>query len=283
MATLKEIRKRIESVKKTQKTTSAMKMVSAAKLRKAEENIRDAIPYAQLLKHVVSSLSTLSGDDENTLFQETTASKIAVILITSDRGLCGGFNSNLCKMVQEEMAGVPADQLEMTMIGRKGSDFFKRRAVEIKEVFQEIRPDTEMNIVRKVVNQYVELYERGELKNVFLAYNHFRSVISQRPVIEQLLPIPRMEEEPEDEREPVFEPSPAEILDRLLDKFLHNRVFVCWLDSMAGEHAARMTAMDSATKNAEDMIDKLHLHYNRTRQAAITKELIEIISGAESM
>jgi len=173
--------------------------------------------------------------------------------------------------------------LTMTMIGRKGFDYFKRRSYEIRGNFQETRPEDQMNVVREVISQCIQRYENGELDKVYLAYNHYRSVINQKPVIEQLLPIPKTETENSDEREVTFEPSPEAILDRLLDKFLENRIYVSWLDSSAGEHAARMTSMDSATKNAGDMIDKLQLTYNRTRQAAITTELIEIISGAESI
>lgn len=283
MASLKDIRKRIDSVKKTQKTTSAMNMVSAAKLKRAENNIRSAIPYSDKLKEVVSSLRSRLLDEENPLFQEKDGEKTAVILITSDRGLCGGFNTNLCKRVLEQFGDVPTERLTMTMIGRKGFDYFKRRSYEILGNFQETRPEDQINVVREVISQCIRRYENGELDKVYLAYNHYRSVISQKPVIEQLIPIPKIETESPDEREVSFEPSPEEILDRLLDKFLENRVYVSWLDSNAGEHAARMTAMDSATKNAGDMIDKLQLTYNRTRQAAITTELIEIISGAESM
>ena len=283
MASLKKIRKRIDSVRKTQKTTSAMKMVSSAKLKRAEENIRSATPYSEMLKQVVSSLSSRFSDGENPLFRETGGEKTAVILVTSDRGLCGGFNTNLCKAVLEEFRDVPDGQLILSLIGRKGYDFFKRRAVEIQGNFQETPPEDQANVVREVVNNSIKLFERGELAKICLAYNHFRNVISQKPVIEQLLPIPSMETEVTDDQEVLFEPSPEMILDRLLDKFLENRVYVRWLDSIAGEQASRMTAMDAATKNAGEMIDKLQLNYNRTRQAAITKELIEIISGAESM
>ena len=283
MASLKDIRKRIDSVQKTQKTTSAMNMVSAAKLKRAENNIKNAIPYSEKLKEVVSSLRSRLTDEENPLFQEMGGEKTVVILITSDRGLCGGFNTNLCKMLLEKFNDIPIESIIMTMIGRKGFDYFKRRSYEIRGNFQETRPEDQMNVVREVISQCIQRYENGELNKVYLAYNHYRSVINQKPVIEQLLPIPKTEAENSDDREVTFEPSPEAILDRLLDKFLENRIYVSWLDSSAGEHAARMTAMDSATKNAGDMIDKLQLTYNRTRQAAITTELIEIISGAESI
>ena len=283
MASLKDIRKRIESVRKTQKTTSAMKMVSAAKLRKAEEAIKCAIPYSEQLKQVVSSLSTRFSEGNNPLFREMGGEKTALILITSDRGLCGGFNVNLCKIVLEKFSELRDSQLVLTILGRKGKEYFKRRQQEIERNYQETSIEDQIKVIREVARNYIERYERGELAKVYLAYNHFRSVISQKPIIEQLLPIPPPEIEEADNREMIFEPSPVVILDRLLDKFLENRVYVSWLDNIAGEHAARMTSMDSATKNAGEMIDELQLYYNRTRQAAITKELIEIISGAESI
>ena len=283
MASLKDIRKRIDSVSKTQKTTSAMKMVSAAKLRKAEEAIKSATPYSEELKLVVSSLRSRFSEEENPLFREMSGEKTALILITSDRGLCGGFNVNLCKAVLEEFRELGDSQLHLTIVGRKGNDYFKRRPVEIVANYQETSPVDQAKVVREVAGSYIERYQQGELARVFLVYNHYRSVISQKPVIEQLLPIPALEVDEVDDREMIFEPSPSVILNRLLDKFLENRIYVSWLDNVAGEHAARMTSMDSATKNAEEMIDQLQLYYNRTRQAAITKELIEIISGAESI
>ena len=183
MASLKDIRKRIDSVKKTQKTTSAMNMVSAAKLKRAENNIRSAIPYSDKLKEVVSSLRSRLSEEENPLFQEKDGEKTAVILITSDRGLCGGFNTNLCKRVLEQSADVPTDRMTMTMIGRKGFDYFKRRSYEILGNFQETRPEDQINVVREVISQCIRRYENGELDKVYLAYNHYRRVISQKPDI----------------------------------------------------------------------------------------------------
>ena len=260
-----------------------MKMVSAAKLRKAEEAIKSATPYSEELKLVVSSLRSRFSEEENPLFREMGGEKTGLILITSDRGLCGGFNVNLCKAVLLEFRELGDSQLLLTIIGRKGNDYFKRRPVEIENNYQETSPIDQVKVVREVAGSYIERYQQGDLARVFLAYNHYRSVISQKPVIEQLLPVPSLEMDEVDDREMISEPSPSVILDRLLDKFLENRVYVSWLDNIAGENAARMTSMDSATKNAEEMIDQLQLYYNRTRQAAITKELIEIISGAESI
>ena len=288
MASLKDIRKRIDSVKRTQKTTSAMKMVSAAKLRRSEDNIRQATPYAKELKSVVSSLSTrFSGEEQDTgfgrLFRDTGGKRTGVILVTTDRGLCGGFNANLSKVLAQQLADEDIESAEFVILGRKGNDFFKKTSHKILANHTGTQPEEQLGLVREIVSDFTRRFEAGELDQVNLAYNHFFSVISQVPVIEQLLPIKPLETETVDEREIIFEPSPEDILETLLKKYVQNQVYVSWLDTIAGEHAARMTSMDAATKNAGEIIDKLQLHYNRTRQAAITSELIEIISSAESL
>jgi len=289
MASLKDIRKRINSVKRTQKTTSAMKMVSAAKLRRSENAIREATPYANKLKSVVSSLSTrFGGKDQDTgfglLFQNSGGKRTGVILITSDRGLCGGFNSNLSKALALQLADEEVECAEFVILGRKGNEFFKRSAHNILANHTGTSPGEQLVLVRDIVSEFTRRFEAGELDQVILAYNHYVSVIAQVPVIEQLLPITTPPEtEIADERDIIFEPSPQDILETLLKKYVQNQVYVSWLDTIAGEHAARMTSMDAATKNAGEMIEKLQLHYNRSRQAAITRELIEIISGAESL
>ena len=288
MASLKDIRKRIDSVKRTQKTTSAMKMVSAAKLRRSEDNIRQATPYAKELKSVVSSLSTrFSGEVQDTgfgrLFRDTGGKRTGVILVTTDRGLCGGFNANLSKVLAQQLTDEDIESAEFVILGRKGNDFFKKTSHKILANQTGTQPGEQLGLVSEIVSDFTRRFEAGELDQVNLAYNHFFSVISQVPVIEQLLPIKPLETETVDEREIIFEPSPEDILETLLKKYVQNQVYVSWLDTIAGEHAARMTSMDAATKNAGEIIDKLQLHYNRTRQAAITSELIEIISGAESL
>ncbi len=288
MASLKDIRKRIDSVKRTQKTTSAMKMVSAAKLRRSENAIREATPYANKLKSVVSSLSTrFDGKDQDTgfglLFQNSGGKRTGVILITSDRGLCGGFNSNLSKALARQLADEEVECAEFVILGRKGNEFFKRSAHNILANHTGTSPGEQLVLVRDIVSEFIRRFEAGELDQVILAYNHYVSVIAQVPVIEQLLPITQPETEIADERDIIFEPSPQDILETLLKKYVQNQVYVSWLDTIAGEHAARMISMDAATKNAGEMIEKLQLHYNRSRQAAITRELIEIISGAESL
>ena len=265
-----------------------MKMVSAAKLRRSENAIREATPYANKLKSVVSSLSTrFDGKDQDTgfglLFQNSGGKRTGVILITSDRGLCGGFNSNLSKALARQLADEEVECAEFVILGRKGNEFFKRSAHNILANHTGTSPGEQLVLVRDIVSEFTSRFEAGELDQVILAYNHYVSVIAQVPVIEQLLPIRAPEAEITDERDIIFEPSPQDILETLLKKYVQNQVYVSWLDTIAGEHAARMTSMDAATKNAGEMIEKLQLHYNRSRQAAITRELIEIISGAESL
>ncbi len=285
MSNLKEIRKRIDSVKTTQKTTSAMKMVSAAKLRRAQDNYEQATPYSNKLKRVVSLLSANFSAEDHPLFAQREKERVAVILITSDRGLCGGFNSNLCKTLLAELDQNKIDHAQFTTLGRKGQEFFKRTNHKILENYTGIPASEHRATVQKVVQEHVKKFENNELDRVYLAYANFVSVLTQNPTIETLLPIEpsSSEEESLDDREILFEPPAEQILDTLLKKYVENRVAVAWLNSTAGEHGARMTAMDSATKNASELIEKLQLHYNRTRQAAITGELIEIISGAESL
>ena len=265
-----------------------MKMVSAAKLRRAEDHIREATPYAQKLKSIVSSLSNrFEGEEQDSgfgsLFRNSSGRRTGVILVTSDRGLCGGFNSNLSKALLQQLNDEGVECAEFAIFGRKGNDFFKRTPHKILVNHAGTPPDQHLSLVGEVVGEFTQRFENDELDQVLLAYNHFVSVISQDPMIEQLLPIKPIEAESVDEREVLFEPSPEEILQTLLKKYVQNQVYVSWLDTIAGEHAARMTSMDAATKNAGEIIDKLQLHYNRTRQAAITGELIEIISGAESL
>ncbi|MGK5095029.1 ATP synthase F1 subunit gamma [Deltaproteobacteria bacterium TL4] len=282
MASLKDIRNRITSVKNTQKITSSMKMVSSAKMSRAQKNIGQARPYSEKLRKVVSTLSRNFTEEDHALFQSTEGNRTGVILITSDRGLCGGFNSTLCKKVAAQLA---QDQVtaEMAIVGRKGRDAFKNTPHSIQHVYMDVRVEDRLGVVKQILDEFVTKFENKELDRVYLAYSHLVSIVSQQPVLEMLLPIEPPETENWDERDFIFEPSPEMIMDTLLRKYVQNQVYVGWLDSIAGEHAARMMAMDSATKNAGEMIDKLQLHYNRTRQAAITKELIEIISGAESL
>lgn len=284
MANLKEIRKRITSVKKTQKTTSAMKMVSAAKLRRAQDAYEKAAPYAEQLKKVVANLSAQLSGSEHPLFKESNGKRIAVIMITSDRGLCGSFNLNVHKIITREIEALGAQSVNYSIIGRKGRDLVRRTKHTISDVYADVTKSQQIPLTRTIAQKHVDMFLKGEVDQVYLAYAHFQSALTQVATIDKLLPVvPPTEGEEADAVEMIFEPSKGEILDSVLAKYLQNQIQISWFDSNTGEHAARMAAMDSATKNAGEMIEKLQLYYNRSRQAMITKELIEIISGAESV
>jgi F-type H+-transporting ATPase subunit gamma len=286
MANLKAIKKRIVSVKNTSKITKAMKMVSAAKLRRAQENVVAARPYAKKLGEVLGRLTAISDADSSPLQQKREVKNALLLVVTSDRGLCGGFNTNLCKaaerFVKDHAAEYPS--LSVMTIGRKGFEYLKSRQKVYKNqagVLTKFNYQTAVLLAEEVINGFLA----EEYDEVFLIYNAFRSVMAQDITLERLLPVAPPAAEPTEEPPPVYiyEPDKEALLKELLPKNVEVQIFRALLESNASEHGARMTAMDSATKNANEMIGKLTLQYNRARQAAITTELIEIISGAESL
>ena len=287
MASLKSIKKRIVSVKNTRQITKAMKMVSAAKLRRAQENVVAARPYAKKLGEVLQRLAQSQEGEGHPLLEKRASEKALVILVTSDRGLCGGFNANISKAAERFIRERKGDFEEITLltIGRKGYEFLKNRQTVRKNyagVLSALNYQTAAMIAQEVIAGYLA----GDYDQVFLFYNAFRSVMSQDITLQQLLPITPPETaaaEEETAPEYIYEPSKGELLAELLPKYVEVTMFKAMLESVASEHGARMTAMDSASKNATEMIGKLTLQYNRARQAAITTELMEIISGAESI
>lgn len=283
MASLKDIRNRIQSVKNTQKTTNAMQMVSAAKLKRSQDAIESAAPYASKLKKVVSILSNKFDEDSHPLLMKSDGNKTAIIIFSSDRGLCGGFNANLCKKIQTHINENGDELVEVICIGKKAAEYFQARGVKIDKVFKEFSPSNITNIINELIDDLSNKFIDKQIDRLLFAYNDFKNVLVQTPTINTLLPISSPEVTEVDEREIIFEPSPEVIFSEIIIKYVENQLLSSYLSSAAGEHASRMTAMDSATKNAGEMIKKLQLQYNRTRQAAITRELIEIISGAESI
>ena len=285
MATLRDIRRRITSVTSTQQITRAMKMVSAAKLNRAQSAVKAAQPYAERLLHLVSALHGGLAGEDHPLFTSREDGASEVILFTSDRGLCGGFNTNLCRYLVEildEEGRVRSP--ELLIFGRRGNDFFKRRSYPIGKAHLNLSPAEYPDEIGAAIGETLQRYLDGELSRVFLAYNYFHNPIRQEPFFQQLLPIPPLESgEIPDEREMLFEPSRQEILDFLLPAFLRNQGLLAHLNTTAGEHGARMVAMEGATKNAGEMIDHLTLTFNRMRQAVITRELIEIVNGAQAL
>jgi F-type H+-transporting ATPase subunit gamma len=286
MANLKAIKKRIVSVKNTRQITKAMKMVSAAKLRRAQENVVAARPYAKMLGEVLGRLSANPDAEASPLQIKREVKNALLIVVTSDRGLCGGFNANICKaadrFVKENKDKYP--NMSIMTVGRKGFEFLKNRQKIYKNqtgVFAHLSYQTAALLAEEVIQGFLA----EEYDEVLLIYNAFRSVMSQDITLEQLLPVAPAAAAETTELPPVYiyEPGKEALLADLLPKNVEVQIFKSLLESNAAEHGARMTAMDSASKNADEMIGKLTLQYNRARQAAITTELIEIISGAESL
>ncbi len=286
MASLKSIKKRIVSVKNTRQITKAMKMVSAAKLRRAQENVVAARPYAKKLGEVLQSLAANLEGDLHPLLEKREAKKLLLIVLTSDRGLCGGFNTNLCKAadryIKEKSASY--EQVSVMTVGRKGYEFLKSRYTVYKN-FSNVLAKPNYQTAAMLGKEVIDGFVAGEYDQVELLYNSFRTVMSQDITFQQMLPVVPEEKGAAEEApvEFIYEPSVSELLAEILPKNIEVQIFKAMLETVAGEHGARMTAMDSASKNANEMIGKLTLQYNRARQAAITTELMEIISGSESI
>ena len=293
MANLKDIKRRIGSVEKTQQITSAMRMVAAAKLRRAEMAIKAARPYAERMKQTLGELAAAGGDAEHPLLTvRDEVHKVELVLVTSDRGLAGAFNSGVAKaadsVLAERIHGI--DELTITTIGRKGGEHYRRRRP--KELREEIEIGSgwvEYDWAAGIGRKLAERYESGEVDQVLLVYNEFVSTMTQTPKVTTLLPFtpPESDEaggEIDAEKLPYeFEPSAEKLLKTLVPRAIEVELFRAALENQAGEHAARMTAMESATRNTKDLIESLTLEYNRARQAAITKELVEIVSGAQAL
>lgn len=286
MASLKSIKKRIVSVKNTRQITKAMKMVSAAKLRRAQENVVAARPYAQKMGEVLQSLAGNLEGDQHPLLEKRSAKKLLLLVVTSDRGLCGGFNSNLCKAGERYIKEKQAEfeQISIMTVGRKGYEFLKSRHTIYKN-FSNIISKPNYQAAAMLAQDIIDGYLAEEYDQVVMLFNSFRTVMTQDITFQQLLPIVSEEKAVVEEAgvEFIYEPSVDDLLTQILPKNIEVQIFKAMLESVAGEHGARMTAMDSASKNASEMIGKLTLQYNRARQAAITTELMEIISGAESI
>ncbi|MFA9454398.1 MAG: ATP synthase F1 subunit gamma [Candidatus Aminicenantaceae bacterium] len=284
MATLREIKRRITSVQNTEQITKAMKMVATSRLRRAQEAILANRPYAHKMLEVLSSLALRTNPQAHPLLHTREPEKVDLIVVTSDRGLCGAFNSNIIRQAERFMRERPHWEFTLHLVGRKANDYFKRRDYNIRKVSLNILSDISFPHAIAVGDDVVENYLSGEFDQVYMVYNEFKSAMQQTVVVEQLLPIKPMDiSEDYYPVEYTFEPSEDVLLEQLLPRHINVQVYRVFLESVASEHGARMTAMESASKNAGEMIDKLTLIYNRTRQAAITTELIEVVSGKEAM
>ena len=280
MANTIDIRRRIRSVRNTQQITKAMKMVSAAKLRRAQERMFAARPYSAALREVLSSVATRVEELRHPLLETREEQKILLLVVSSDKGLAGAFNANVIKAAQNAVRERNWTALEVLPIGRKANDFYRRRTIPIRreatQVFQALSLETAREIAKDIIDDFVE--ERVDA--VYVAYNEFKSIIAQTVRVERLLPIDRAWDDVQNAVDYIYEPGPEQILSELLPKHIEFQLYRILLESAAAEQGARMSAMEAATKNAKEMIDHLTLTYNRIRQASITKEIIEIVSGA---
>ena len=291
MPSLDDLKKRIKSVKSTQKITKAMKMVAAAKLRKAQENAEKGRPYSQKMQNIILNLTRSISDPQNApkLLVGTGIDKTHLcVVLTADRGLCGGFNSNICKLAKSSFKKILSEgkNLKIITVGSKGLDQIKREYEKyiVKKFSFKDKKQITFKEAEIIGNEIINLFKKNEFDKCILFYNNFKNVITQIPQAQQIVPADKTSLKKNEENLTYeFEPEEDEILDDLLPKNISTQVFKAFLENAASEQGSRMTAMDNATRNAGDLVDKLTINYNRSRQASITKELIEIISGAESL
>ncbi len=290
MARYREIRSRIRGVESTSKITSAMKMVAAAKLRRAQDAIIAARPYGAKLRELLTYLGA-TGETGSPLFEQRPVKRVAIVIISADRGLCGAFNSNLFRAANHLIATKYGElsasgNVDLYCIGKRAVDFYRKRRHTVAGAYPGVFQELHFSFARKVVLELTDRFLDGEIDRVELVYNEFKSVTSQRVAADQFLPVPKLEST---NREPVhfvdyiFEPTRDEVLMALLPKHLNTQLWNALLESNAAEQGARMAAMENATRNARDLIRDLRLAYNKARQAAITTEILEIVSGAEAL
>lgn len=291
MPSLLDMRRRIKSVRNTQQITKAMKMVAAAKLKRAQDRVTAARPFAQKMSQVLGGLSARIGDDfSHPLLDERGDQRYLIVLVSADKGLAGAFNANVIKLAQAFLTENSNKMTEMIPVGRKGRDFFKRREMNFTEEYINLTGAgrVEYSDAKQIADKIIKTFtEDRTIDKVFLVFTEFKTVLSQKPVIEHLLPIPHARDDEETanqaQAEYIYEQPPAEIFGKLLPKQIETQIYRAMLESVASEQGSRMTAMDSASKNAGELIDTLTLNMNRIRQAAITKEIIEVVSGAAAL
>lgn len=286
MATLKEIKKRINSIKNTRKTTSAMKMVSSSKLRKAENTISNMLPYSEALYHVMESL--LTGDYSGTLIQERPVNRIALVAFSSDSSLCGAFNSNisreLLKAIEKYKSSIPDENIQVYTIGKKVYDNVRKTGVTITQNFENLAGKADYSTIAEFAGSLITQFEKEQVDRVELIYHHFKSAGTQllvnTPLLPVILPTQNDQENQNGTTDYILEPSREELLKTLIPKGIKLQLYTALLDSNASEHAARMIAMQTATDNADDLVNELTIEYNKSRQQAITNELLDLASGS---
>ena len=291
MPSLLDIRRRIRAVKSTQQITKAMKMVAASKLRRAQERIQAARPFASQMLRVLNSLATRVDPNAHPLLDDRktprAGGKTLLIVVTADRGLCGSFNTNIIKSAGQFVVEDPRRQVALALVGRRGRDFFAKRGFEVRYEQVNLFASLKFDQARSIAAAAIEAFLQGHVDNVHLVYNEFKSVMVQRVVVERVLPITRLDiQEPEGTATPVdylYEPAPEQLFDNLLPTHVEVQIYRALLESNAAFFAAQMTAMDAATRNSGEMIESLTLYMNKVRQAAITREIIEVVSGAQAL
>ena len=288
MPSLIDMRRRIRTVRNTQQITKAMKMISAARLRRAQDRVFNARPYASLLREVIESLVARIESPAHPLLERRSRERLVAIVLSGDRGLCGAFNTNIIRATERFFVERRNAQVELIVVGRKARDYFRRRSQPIRREMVQVFSHIDFTHAQELAADVTAVYADQKTDGVVLIYNEFKSILSQRLVVEELLPLPEFQPTPEraaafQRIDYIYEQPPREIYNTLLPKYVESLIFRALLESAAAEHAARMTAMDSATSNAGEMIDDLTLSMNRIRQAAITKEIIEVVSGAAAL
>ncbi len=287
MPNLIDLRRRIRSVKNMQQIFRAMKMISASRLRRSQEHILSTRPYALQLRKVTQNLSAASGGDtEHPLLESRPEKKVLLAIVSGDKGLCGSFNSNVMRRGDQEIANhSDKDTLELSCLGKRAADYYTRRPYPVRSEYRKLFTKVTYEQAQEIADDFAEAFHQGEYDAVYVVYNQFVSVMTQRVVLEKLLPLesPEADEQAGGASDYIYEPSPEALLADLLPRFLRFQVYRVLLESQASEHAARMTAMDAATKNSGELIDNLTTVMNRARQAAITTELIEVVSGAAAL
>ena len=284
MPSLIDIRRRVRSIRNTQQITKAMKMISAARLRKAQERALAARPYGKMLREILANVAAAASQNQDAgghpLLAVRPENKILVVVVTADRGLAGGFNANLLKLAQRFVTEHKNAELSFELIGRKGRDYFRKRGGRISGEHLDMMRSLNLGYADKIADAIIERFSTGEIDAVYLFVNEFKSVMASTLSETRLLPIevPKSQEQVDY----IYEQKPEELLGTLLPRYIKLQIYSALLESVAAEHAARMTAMESATSNASDVIDALTLHMNKVRQAAITREIIEVVSGAAS-
>ena len=286
MATLRQLRTRVGSISNIQRVTNAMQMVAAAKMRRAQDAIEAARPYAQHLDALIGSLQKSVDPVQNPVFADRPVERAVVVVVTADRGLCGGFNGSICRRVQSELEKYAEEGLELITVGRKGYNYFRSRDFEVQQNFSDVFRELEFSRASEIARSLTSRFLSGEVDRVLLAFSEFQSVARQVPAVHQLLPILPVEQDDDNRKlgtDYVFEPSPEQLLSTLVPRHVNFQVWRSLLEVNAGFFAAQMTAMDNATKNAGELLDDLTREMNKVRQSSITLELMDIIGGAEAV